>query len=203
MRIGNALSRRGWITSMLVPLCLVLGCAAIPRNQPLEVSAGVPGTSLVVGRIQVYRGGERLHVGPRERPMFGWITGPTPLTTVGLREVYRNERFSVTIENADGWFAVHLPPGRYGIGLQYYIFLADTPATIEVPLGGQNYCVGTLNVDLAARSSGSAVWTSTFGGVVAQGDMAFGVSDECKLVPTSVPMEADLMQLGSVKETPQ
>jgi len=185
-----------------VALSFVVGCTGTPPTRTLEMTAGPADTSLVIGRIRIYRRGQPLFVGPRERPLVGWIQGPTPLTTVGAHELQRDEHHSVDVENEEGWFEMHLPRGRYGIGLRHYIHIFGTPAVFEVRDVGRRYCVGTLNVDLEGGSSVAVAWAHPFGGIVPQGDLLFGVADECKAAPAPHSTDAELMRLEAPAPSP-
>src|SRR5688572_20848903 len=103
-------------------LALAFTSCSASTPKPLEVRDGAPGTATVVGRIQMYKDGARLHVGPRSRPLVGWIQGPKPLSSVGLRAQANGKVKTIAVEDADGWFVAHLAPGRYSMGLQYYVY---------------------------------------------------------------------------------
>jgi hypothetical protein len=80
-----------------------------------------------------------------------------PLTTLSLRNIASGERFAIPIENEQGWFAAQLPPGTYASGMQYYIWIFDTPARIQVPSDRERCYLGTLDVNLfVQRTDGRA-----------------------------------------------
>jgi len=148
----------------------------------------------------VYQHGTLLRVGPQERPFFGIFTGPSPATDIALR-AEDGRRYSATVMDPGGWFTIALPPGRYKMGMRYYIYLFDTPANIEVPPAGGAICVGTLHAELSAKSSFPSAWAATFGGVKPVGDMAFAVSEECADAPINDAGSATkrVMQLSSIE----
>jgi hypothetical protein len=189
-------------------ILLLLGSACSPQRRgstPAEIDVP-PGRSLVFGRIQLYKGGQPLHVGPAERPMFGWIEGARPLTTLTFRNLDTNDIYHVEIERDDGWFETTLPPGLYGVGLRYYIYLSGSPVRLDVSEAAARCYIGTLHVNFFAHQSAGGAWATTFGGVVFEADTDFSVSNDWNTAPTRSPMdgavtEDHLMRLQTIERS--
>lgn len=169
---GHRRRPRWRVALALLPL-LVVGCAA--SSTVTNVTPGTPlqpDRSLVVGRIELFKSGHQLHP---DRPS---PTGTGPIGGLSFHNLVTGEFTSYRINDPLGRFEIVLPPGRYGLGIQYYIYLSDTPARFEVPQAGQQYYVGTLRANFFARSSLGGAWTTTFGGILPMKDTDFAVVDE-------------------------
>jgi hypothetical protein len=158
-------------------LALCVGACADARPARLDPRAH-PGERFVVGRILVSRSGEPAAV---TKPKSGWtrlFTSTDPLTTLYFTEPVLGERFEVSIENPQGWFAAHLPPATYVMSMGYYIWLFGTPARLHVPTDPERCYVGTLAVNLFAASSLAGGWARAAGGVIPTDDIDFVVVDQ-------------------------
>jgi hypothetical protein len=176
------------------------GCAAptiITRATPDS-----PGTSvhaLVLGRVEILVAGAPVGIVPTRSTAASPYGGAPPVMQGAGRDVYgpggpvlhdadptlvvfedllSGRRYAYEIEDESGAFAVLLPVGRYGVGLRYDEWLADTPARIELSRGGTPYYVGTLRVNFFRERSVRGLWVRAVGGTVPRGDSDFGVTDE-------------------------
>ncbi|MEO8606084.1 MAG: hypothetical protein ABI629_26170 [bacterium] len=158
---------------VLLPLALACGCAAAPH------ASGNGGRSaVIVGRLLVYRGGRPLALTRSETPLDSALYGDGALTSLTARNLDSGARFSVPISDERGWFRAALPPGAYAIGVGHYIWLFDTPARFQTPAGGGRCYVGTLGIDLFARSSLLGNWARLSGGAIPETDNAFQVLEQ-------------------------
>ncbi len=164
------------IGAVVLLLAAAGGCT--PRTIPSPPTVGQLDRSRILGRIQLYRSGKPLRVGPARRPLVGWLEGERPLTSVSFLNVDTGGAFAVDVTTQDGRFETMLPPGRYAVGLRYAIYLSDTPARFDVPEAGRQFYIGTLQVNFFARASIGGAWAATAGGVVPEDDSQFTVIDE-------------------------
>jgi hypothetical protein len=176
LRVGVATLPVSFVALVLLVACGA-GCSRARASRPPDVGVQpLPGRSVVIGRVEIYKEGQRVNVGPRTAPLFGWITGARPLTDLHLVARHSHgEKMNIEIQDADGWFVAQLPAGKYGMGIRYYIYLFDTPATVAIPEGGRRYYVGTLRVNLFVRGSFQGGIAETAGGVIPQDDIDFTV----------------------------
>lgn len=185
---------------LVVLLGVALGACATQQGATESVVPSVSSDkSLVIGRIQVYRNGTPLNVGPREPPFFGFLAGASPLTDVSFREVEDGGKHRASVMDQEGWFMIALPPATYTMGVRYYTYLFNTPARLEVPAAGDVLCVGTLHAELSAGASLAGAWSDAFGGFKYVEDMAFAVSEECASAPLADQsrMTTRLIELSS------
>ena len=148
-------------------------CAAEARRATIDPRAQ-PTARFVVGRIEMFRDGQPQRI--TKSGAAALTSGP--LTTLSLRNIASGERFAIPIENEQGWFAAQLPPGTYASGMQYYIWIFDTPARIQVPSDRQRCYLGTLDVNLFVRMSALGAWARTTGGAIPIDDIDFAIADQ-------------------------
>jgi len=157
----------------LVLLALVSGCATIARPPHHATDAAT-----VVGRVLVYRDGRPVTVTRSGSPLDSTLVGDGALTSLAVRNLDSGERFTVPITDERGWFSAALPPGPYAIGIGHYIWLLDTPARFQAPGPGSRCYLGTLGVELFARSSVLGGWARLTGGAIPESDNGFQVLDQ-------------------------
>ncbi len=187
------------------------GCAAptiITRATP--ESPGVSVHALVLGRVEFLVAGAPVGIVPTRSAARSPYGGAPPVVQGAGRDAYgpggpvlhdadptfvlfedllSGRRYAYEIEDESGTFAVLLPVGRYGVGLRYDEWLADTPARIELPKGGTPYYVGTLRVNFFRERSLRGLWVRAVGGTVPRGDSDFDVIDEWgKTRPALLPL---------------
>ncbi len=167
------------IGTVVLLLTVAAGCAPGPiPSRTTPPALGQLDRSRIIGRIQLYKSGKPLRVGPAKRPLVGWLEGERALTTLSFRNVDTGGAFAIDITAQDGRFEAMLPPGRYGVGLRYAIYRSDTPARFDVPEAGRQFYIGTLQVNFLARASIGGTWAATAGGIVPEDDSQFAVIDE-------------------------
>ncbi len=175
---GHLVRGHAWQRGLGAAL-LALGlsaCSAEARRATLDPRAH-PAERFVVGRVLIFRAGEAARV-TRATSGLASLVASGPLTTLSLRNLASNERFAIPIESEDGWFAAQLPPGSYGVGMTYYIWFFDVPARVEVPADPARCYVGTLGVNLFARSSLAGAWSRAAGGVIPKDDIEVAIADQ-------------------------
>jgi hypothetical protein len=176
----------------LIALALPCGCAATQRVDVDPRAAAA--ARYVVGRVEVFRDGQQLAV---VKSGFGGAVTGSALVELSLLNSATRERFSIVITDPAGWFGATLPPGNYGVGMRYYIWVFGTPARLVVPDDPQRCYVGTLGVNLFARLSVAGGWAGVAGGAVPSEDNDYRVADQRADVQgfAAAPLPACLMSL--------
>lgn len=190
----------------MVAIIALGGCSVVPVKIPAATMGGLdsPNRALVLGRVQVFRGGQQVRVGPVGHSEESGVSGgDRTLTELRFHNVSTGRRFSYDVTDDEGGFEVFLPPGQYRIALRYFTWTQATPARFEVD-GGNNYYIGTLRVRLLSRWSIGGLWARTFGGTIPEKDSDFAVVDQWDWAEANLSMlahvsaEKRLMRLGEL-----
>lgn len=192
----------------LLMVAIVLGGCGVRAKIPGATLAGLdnPNRALVLGRVQVFRAGQQVRVGPVGHAEESGVSGgDRTLAEIRFRNLSTNRSFSYDVTDDEGGFEVFLPPGQYAVTLRYFTWTQATPARFEVD-GGGRYYIGTLRVSLLKRWSMGGMWARTFGGTIPEKDSDFSVVDQWDWAEAHLPMltsgqvraEKRLMRLGEL-----